>query len=452
MPKFSVIVPIKNEKEYLPQALDSLIHQFSENFEAILVDGGSSDGSLALARDAANRYVDFFLIEGAFSNRFEAMNRGLKAAEGDYVLFLSAQDLMTDETIESLIDCIEHAEKKPDVITFRKYVFGEGRVPGFSNYDDLLAVLPSIPKYEYLLLDCLHPWAKAFRKSYLENRRLQFGTNNVFADMMFMFSAYTGARQIAGCPGACYRQRQRTISGTLPALEQPTAENFHAVLAAWNEIYAAAAEMIAADSGVDADGSESYLQQINYRIAGDLLERFYQRLWFSDDAAYDLFAQEYTARTARMEPKEKQRLQADYGYLGAPHVFRDRRHTDFLFSLALKFDSADAYAPFLDSLYAQTFPFFEVFIDGADADAIPEKYKDMPNLRAVDSDNYFAAARQAAAARVVLIVKDPEPLDIFTLEELRGSKAPIFMRQSAFARIRKSLRVKKSFQEKGINL
>ncbi len=49
MPKFSVIVPILNEEKDLPKALDSLVHQTAEDYEVILVDGGSTDGSAALA-------------------------------------------------------------------------------------------------------------------------------------------------------------------------------------------------------------------------------------------------------------------------------------------------------------------------------------------------------------------------------------------------------------------
>ncbi|MBQ6020438.1 MAG: glycosyltransferase, partial [Clostridia bacterium] len=63
MPKVSVIVPVLNEEKYLPKALDSLIHQTAEDFEVVIVDGGSTDGSLAFAREAADKYVGFYLIE-----------------------------------------------------------------------------------------------------------------------------------------------------------------------------------------------------------------------------------------------------------------------------------------------------------------------------------------------------------------------------------------------------
>ena len=96
LPKFSVILPVLNEKEYLPKALDALIHQSDENFELVIVDGGSTDGSLKIAAEACEKYAGFYLIKGKFDTAFEAMNRGLKAAEGDYDI-LYGQTQLVDE-------------------------------------------------------------------------------------------------------------------------------------------------------------------------------------------------------------------------------------------------------------------------------------------------------------------------------------------------------------------
>ncbi|MBQ6165149.1 MAG: glycosyltransferase family 2 protein [Clostridia bacterium] len=452
MPKFSVIVPVLNEEKYLPKALDSLIHQTSEDFEVVIVDGGSTDGSLALAREAVEKYVGFYLIEETFPNRYAAMNRGLRAAEGDYVIFLSARDYMTDETVEELIKHLDGLEKTPDVLVFRNYLFGEGHISHFSEYDDLLAPVPEFPKYENLVLRILHIEAKAFRRAFLENRRIEFGENDAFEDMRFAFRCFRDAKLASGCPYAVYETLLPPAADAAAGRRAPTLSNLRDFIGLWNDIYAAAYDKVLGDGEGVPDGSESYLQEVLYRSVCELLERFYIKYWFLDEETYRLFHDEYNDRMNRLVKEKHEKLQQMFGWLGAPYIFAEYKDASFLCSMALKFEKKEDYAPFIDSLYAQRFPFFEAFVDAADADAVPEKYDGMANLHAIESDNFFAAARQTAQAQIFLVVRDPKPLDENVLKNLRGSKAPVFLRQTAFARIRKALSLRGTLRDKGMDL
>ena len=452
MPKFSVIVPILNEEKDLPKALDSLIHQTAEDFEVILVDGGSTDGSLALARSAADEYVGFYLIEEQFATRFAAMNRGLSAAEGEYVIFMSARDYITDETLEELIKHVDEAEKKPDVLIFRNYLFGEGHISHFSEYDDLLAPVPEIPKYENIVMRVLHVEAKAFRRAFLENRRISFGEGDAYEDARFVFRCFNEAKNASGCPYAFYETHLPGASEPLRARDVPSLENLQAFLALWNEIYAASYEKLLADSEGEPDGSESYLQEVLYRSVCGLLERFYAKFWLLDEDTYKLFHDEYNDRMNRLVKDKHEKLKKMFGWLGAPYIFAEKKNPSFLCSMAISFKNKEDYAPFLDSLYAQRFPFFEAFVDAADADAVPERYADMPNLHALESDNFFAAVRKEADSKIVLVVRDPKPLDENVLKNLRQSKAPLFLRQMVFARVRKALSLRGTLRDKGLDI
>ncbi len=452
MPKFSVIVPVLNEEKYLPKALDSLVHQTAEDFEVILVDGGSTDASPALARAAADEYVGFYLIEEAMPNRFAAMNRGMRAAEGEYVLFLSARDYITDETIEELIKQVDGAEKKPDVLVFRNYLFGDGHISHFSEYDDLLAPVPEFPKYENLILRILRIEAKAFRRAFLENRRLVFGENDAFEDRRFAFRCLHQARVSSGCPYAVYETQLRSASEPLTERSRPTTENLRALIALWGEIYDAAYEMILQDGEGEPDGSESYLQEVLYRSVCELLEGFYGRFWFMDEEAYTLFHDEYNERMNCLVKEKREKLGKMFGWLGAPYIFATKADANYLCSMALSFKNKEDYGPFIDSLYAQRFPFFEAFVEASVIDAIPEQYREMPNLHAVESSDFFAAVRSEADAKIVLIIRDPKPLDENVLKNLRMSKAPLFLRQTVFTRIRKTLSLRGTLRDKGMDI
>ncbi len=83
-PRISVIIPAKNEEKYIHNALDGLREQSLKDFETIVVDGGSSDDTVKIARKYATVAVE--LRRGVSRGR----NKGAKLAKGEILLFLDA--------------------------------------------------------------------------------------------------------------------------------------------------------------------------------------------------------------------------------------------------------------------------------------------------------------------------------------------------------------------------
>ena len=91
-PFISVIVPIYNVEPYLKGCLDSLINQTETNFEAILVDDGSTDKSGKIADEYARKDARFKVIHQANKGLSGARNSALKIARGTYIAFLDSDD------------------------------------------------------------------------------------------------------------------------------------------------------------------------------------------------------------------------------------------------------------------------------------------------------------------------------------------------------------------------
>lgn len=86
----SIIIPTYNRIEVLPRALDSVFGQtFSESFEVIVVDDGSTDGTAELIR---RNYPSVHLIKQARRGVSAARNAGIKLAQGDWFAFLDSDD------------------------------------------------------------------------------------------------------------------------------------------------------------------------------------------------------------------------------------------------------------------------------------------------------------------------------------------------------------------------
>lgn len=102
-PSVSVIIPAYNATSSLGTALESLRAQEVTDWEAIIIDDGSTDGTGDLARSFANGDDRFSVIVQANGGVSRARNAGLTTAAGDLVLFLDADDLLGDGQLGALL-------------------------------------------------------------------------------------------------------------------------------------------------------------------------------------------------------------------------------------------------------------------------------------------------------------------------------------------------------------
>ena len=99
---FSVIIPVYNVENYLRDCLDSVLHQTFEDWEAICVNDGSTDGSASILEEYASLDPRFVVVSQANGGLSAARNAGLKVAKGEYVLFLDSDDWLEQNALEVL--------------------------------------------------------------------------------------------------------------------------------------------------------------------------------------------------------------------------------------------------------------------------------------------------------------------------------------------------------------
>ncbi|WNO78223.1 SP_1767 family glycosyltransferase [Streptococcus suis] len=98
----SVIVPVYNVKPYLTRCLDSLLKQTHTNFELLLVNDGSSDGSAFVLEDYAKKDQRIRIIHQENSGVSAARNRAIDEARGEYIAFIDSDDFVEDFYLEHL--------------------------------------------------------------------------------------------------------------------------------------------------------------------------------------------------------------------------------------------------------------------------------------------------------------------------------------------------------------
>lgn len=110
----SIIVPVYNAVMYIDRCVQSILSQTIREYEVILVNDGSSDGSLHLCKSYADAYDNITFISQDNSGVSAARNRGLSVAKGTYVMFVDSDDYMFPQMCEIMVNTIE--EKNADLV------------------------------------------------------------------------------------------------------------------------------------------------------------------------------------------------------------------------------------------------------------------------------------------------------------------------------------------------
>lgn len=149
MPLVSILIPCRNAVSTLSETLESALAQAGIEKEIIVVDDGSTDGSLHLARSFESLGVR--VIEGPRINASAARNRALQASRGDYIQYLDADDLLGPEKIRKQIDLLEN---HPDCVASARWGrFRQAMADAvFANDDQLHDWTP----VDWLVAQCGH--------------------------------------------------------------------------------------------------------------------------------------------------------------------------------------------------------------------------------------------------------------------------------------------------------
>lgn len=109
----SVIIPAYNIEDYIGRCLDSIISQTYKNLEIIVVDDGSRDYTGEILDNYAKKDRRIKVIHKENGGVSSARNKGIEAAEGDYIGFIDGDDLIEPEMYKTLVDLLE--EENADI-------------------------------------------------------------------------------------------------------------------------------------------------------------------------------------------------------------------------------------------------------------------------------------------------------------------------------------------------
>ncbi len=211
----SIIMPVYNMLAYLPQAVGSVLAQTCENWELILVDDGSDDGSQELCDEYAAADSRISVIHQENAGLSVARNSGLNVAKGEYLQFLDSDDWLAPKALSILLQKAEETEAEMIIFAvcyeWKDYSQKEelSLSPGIYNSESILARLavPALPPYA---------WNKFCMRYLYEG--VMFPPGEKWEDVPTVIYPISRAKKIAIISDALYHYRQRDDSITKKAL------------------------------------------------------------------------------------------------------------------------------------------------------------------------------------------------------------------------------------------
>jgi len=130
-PRVSIVVPIFNGEAFLETMVETVLHQSFEDFELILVDDGSTDGSADIVRRAAASSTRVIVVSQENRGLAGARNRGIEESRGEYIAFLDQDDRWLRSKLQRQVDFLDAHPKAAMVSCYSALVDEEGRMLGW---------------------------------------------------------------------------------------------------------------------------------------------------------------------------------------------------------------------------------------------------------------------------------------------------------------------------------
>ena len=205
MPLLSIVTVCFNAERFIASTLQSIQFQTCKDFEYIIIDGASTDRTLSVIQAYPDIISD--LISEKDKGIYDAMNKGLKRANGDYVWFMNAGDKIAEnDTVERLIKTLK---SKPDIVYSDTEMIDEsGKVLGLRSkiLPHKLPMNLSWEKYNMGMLVC--------HQSFIAKKLLapEYITNNLSADIDWEIRCLKNSRTTVQYPGILSRYLMGGVS------------------------------------------------------------------------------------------------------------------------------------------------------------------------------------------------------------------------------------------------
>lgn len=196
MKRFSIIIPVYNTEKYLEKCLESIVNQTFNDYEAIVVNDGTTDNSEKIIDEFCSKYPNIKKINKTNGGLSDARNYGIKEATGEYLLFLDSDDYFDIKLLEKINIVLE--QKKYDLVKFGyDLVYDEKQELKQENLEE-----KEYTNEDFFIQKVLNKisfevaWAYAYKKSFWDKYNFEYPKGYYHEDLALTPKIILKARNI----------------------------------------------------------------------------------------------------------------------------------------------------------------------------------------------------------------------------------------------------------------
>ena len=212
LPLISIVIPVYNVEAYIEHCIHNILSQTYRNLEVIIVNDGSPDDSIKIAKELTKDDPRFIYIDKENGGQSDARNAGLDIATGDYIFFCDPDDFMFEKSIENLYYASQLTEADIVVGSFCRFEEGMFYFYPKPKDDELLSPLSARDAIQgmdsmedYTLLRYSAVWGKLFKKHLFDE--IRFPKGKYAEDQFIMWKLYLASEKMTRYDSDIYAYR-----------------------------------------------------------------------------------------------------------------------------------------------------------------------------------------------------------------------------------------------------
>jgi len=217
----SIIIPVYNVQEYLPECLDSVIKQTIDNKEVIVINDGSTDKCYEILTEYKIKFPELIIINQKNKGISETRNAGLKAAKGEYIAFVDSDDFIELNMFEKMYNTAKR--ENADIVICNYILYKDNSDEQNSDKFKVEGInkeghIDKIKALKMFLLNDIkgYAWNKLHKRELFTRNKILFPNFVVCEDTPVGFLLLASSQKIylMNEPLYYYRQREASLTRT----------------------------------------------------------------------------------------------------------------------------------------------------------------------------------------------------------------------------------------------
>ena len=219
MKKVTVLIPTLNSMQFMKECLDSVTNQTLKELEIIIIDAGSTDGTVEFIEMYQRKDNRISIVHSDMKSYGYQLNLGFRLAQGDYIGIVESDDIIEKDMYEKLL--VIAKKNDADFVKGNFYHYAvtdngqELLIPETNVSKEIIGKVINPLEYRDMYFEDFYLWRGIYKREFIEENKIKLNESNgaAYQDIGFLFQVFTKAQMVVYLDECFYKYR-RNNSGS----------------------------------------------------------------------------------------------------------------------------------------------------------------------------------------------------------------------------------------------